>query len=782
MWRQKLSTLINVVGLALGITCTILIYLIVSDAASYNSFYDNKDQLYRVVTDIQNSQGSGGTPGVPPPLPDALKEDLDGIDNQAFISAVSNEVLIRVGDNVDNYDYHQLDERVAYTEPAYFDLFQPPIISGSYASFGLTKKVVIAERIAERLFPGEEAVGRVLSINNKDDFEIVAVMENPPENTDIPFEMLISYETIREDYLAMTGWGSVSSDDQVYVMLEKGVSSVQMDNQLVKFVKKNFPNDNPGERSMRFQPLSEWHEDDRYTNYSYNTFSKTGMISMSLVAVFLIITACVNFINLKTALTLRRTREIGIRKVMGSSKGQLIFQFFGETFITVLIATILSLGLSELLLLDLNEMLGASLHISLEVTFVLFLLLLMIVVTLLAGFYPSRIIAHYQPALALKNIVSTSGRKESFLRKSLVTFQFFISQFFIIGTIVLISQMDYLDSLDLGFRTDSIINIRIPAADDSKKKVFKTSLENIPAVEYVSLVNATPASGSVSVTDYDIGTENTDLLTAVKMADKDYFDLYEIPFLAGEGLLDSDTLNRLVVNETWVLQSGFDSPADALGAMVDIWGRSVPVSGVVRDFHTVSAHDNIQPVVIISSLGNTRMVAIKISGTRLNEVITEVGKKFKEVYPEYTYDYEFLDEYIGEFYESERDMARTFTFFALVAIVIGMLGLFGLIAFTTERRLKEIGVRKVLGATMTQIFVMFSWDVIKLVAIAFLFAAPLAWFAMTRWLENYQYRIDLNGSIFLIGLGLTVLISMATISYRSLQVAYTNPADTLRTE
>ncbi len=783
MRRQELTSLINITGLSLGITCAIVIFLLVQFANSYNDFFDHQDRLFRVVTDVQNSQGSGGTPGVPPPMPESMKQDINGIETQAFISAShGGETLIRKEKADGEFEYFQLDENVAYTEPSFFKLFTPDIIAGSSEKFGLPKKVIISEEVASQWFPDSDGVGEVIQLNREDGFEVIAIMETPPDNSDIPFELLISYSTIKDSYLEDTGWESVSSDDQVYLRLEKEAKADHINEQLNQFEEKHFPENELGERTFKLQNVSEWHSNDRYGNYSYKTVSDASIISMSLVAVFLILTACVNFVNLKTALALRRTREIGIRKVLGSGKKQLVFQFLGETFLTVLVATLLSMGLSELMLLEMNEILETELHIRFTAEFTGFIILLMVIVTLAAGAYPAKVIAGYQPALAIKNVVSSSGKKEAFFRKSLVTFQFFISQFFIIGTIVLISQMNYVESLDLGFHTESIINVPVPRSENSTKKVLKNTLSGVPGVENVSLISSTPASGSVSITNYDIGTDQTDLLTAVKIADENYFELYNMELLAGQGLDASDTINRLVVNEKWALQSGFEDPGDALGTMVKIWGYNVPVTGVVKNFHTISARENIQPVVVMSGLGNARNASLKLVTSNLNETMGAVEKAWKQVYPEYTFEYEFLDEYIAGFYDSERTLSRIFSFFSGVAILIGMLGLFGLISFSTERRMKEIGVRKVMGASVMQIVLMFSWDVIKLILVSFLFAAPLAWYVMTQWLANYTFKVDISIFVFISGFALTALISLLTIGYRSLKVAYVNPANTLRSE
>jgi ABC-type antimicrobial peptide transport system permease subunit len=778
--RQHLTTLVNITGLALAITCTLIIYLMVTHALSYNDHFENNERLYRLVGKNANNPGRNTNPGVPPPLPEAMKEDISGIDAQVFISALSTETLIRTGSNESNFKYFQKNEYVAYTEPSFFDVFSFAIVQGSTGSFFEPKKIIITESVAKTLFPDGEALGQVIQINGEAGFEIIAVMEDSPEASDIPFEMLISYSTIKEKYLAETGWGSVSSDDQVYMLLKDNVTPEEINTQFVSFVQKHYENDeNPTVYNL--QHASDWHVNDNYGNYSHNTFPKAAIITVSLIAVFLIITGCVNFINLKTALALHRTREIGIRKVLGSGKWQLILQNLGETFLVVLAATLISLGLTEVLLIQVNSLLEADMHITFSAGFVAFLIGLMLLVTILSGLYPAMVIANYQPALAIKNVASTSGRKGATLRKGLVTFQFFISQFFIIGTIVLIAQTDYIASLDLGFSTNSILNVPVPDSSNEKKKSVKAELERLAKVEQVSLMYSTPASGSVSITDYSIGTED-ELLTAIKIADQDYLTMYNIPLLAGEGLDESDTITKLVVNEKWTIQSGFDSPDQALGTMVEIWGYNVPVVGVVKDFHTVSVNGDIQAVTIMSGLGNVRQLGIKIRTGDMQETVAAIEGVWKKFYPEYTFEYEFLDEYIAGFYESEKAMTRIFSFFSVVAIVIGMLGLLGLIAFTTERRMKEVSVRKVMGASVQQIFMMFSWDVIKLVFVAFLFAAPLAWYLMTKWLENYTFRIELELYIFFIGLALTSLIAILTISYRSWKAAYTNPAESLRSE
>jgi putative ABC transport system permease protein len=778
--RQQLTTLINTAGLAMGITCALVIYLMISFATSYNTDFANSDRLFRLVTDVTNQNGDGGTGGVPPPLPEAVMLEISGIELQTFISAASSETLVRTGQDVEDFKYFQFNEHVAYTEPAYFDIFSITIKSGSFDQFNEPSKVVINETMAETLFPGEDAVGRILQVNGKDGFQVIAVANDLPDNTDIPFKFLISYETIRKEYLEQTGWGSVSSDDQLYMVLSDNVRSEDVEKQFPAFIDKHFEENN-STITYRLQPAREWHQDDRYTNYSQRTFSNTNVISLSLVAVFLIITACVNFINLKTALALQRIREIGIRKVLGSGKKELIFQFMGETFLIVLTATLLSLGIAELLLIQLNALLESDLHITFSLGFMVFLLGLILTITLLAGLYPALVIAKYNPALAIKNVVNTSGRKGMKFRKSLVTFQFFISQFFIIGTIVLISQMNYIASLDLGFATESILNIPVPDSENQKKKSLKAEILQIPQVELASLMYSTPVSGSISITDYNIGSED-ELLTAIKVADQDYLTMYDIPMLAGIGLDDSDTINSLVVNEKWVTQSGFDSPDEALGTMVSIWGYDVPVVGVVKNFHTVSARGDIQAVTIMSGLGNVRQLGVKVRTSNLSSTVENIEDVWKKFYPEYTFEYEFLDSYIADFYESERRMTQIFSFFSLVAIGIGMLGLFGLIAFTTERRIKEVSVRKVMGASVKQIFMMFSWDVLKLVFIAFLFSAPLAWYVMNKWLENYTFQVDMDILTFLIALLATIIISLATISYRSWQTAYTNPADSFRAD
>ncbi len=778
--RNAGSTIINMIGLILGITCSIVLFLVIRFGLSYNDHHVQKDRIYRLITQNFIDDGEDLTPGIPIPLMDAFREDIRGIDRQVFIGYMYEQMLVSILDSDGETRYHQLNDGKGYTEKSFFEIFTRGIVAGSVDNFDEPNKLVISEKLAARLFPGQEAVGQYVTIDKKEEFEIIAVMKDYPRATDFPFDMFISFATVR-DQMMEQGWGSISSDDQLYVLLEKGTTPEEIDRQLIGFVQKNYNEEDARIKVFSMQSLNDLHHDDRLDTFSYRSVSRAILLTLGIIGFFLILTASVNFINLSTAVAIRRSREIGIRKVLGGNRKELVMQFLGETFIIVLVSLILSMGLTELMLIRVNSMFNMDIVLTYDVGSVLFFIALLFGITLLAGLYPAFILSGYKPVEALRSKFVTRNEKGFTLRKGLVTVQFLISQVFIMSTIVLLSQMDYIQSLDLGFNPDAIINLPLPDNDHSKKKVLKSEMLNLPGVQNASLIFSTPASSNVSITNFSMDGSEEDYNTAIKFADENFFELYEMKFLRGEGLNHSDTLNRVVVNEEWLQETGL-SADEAVGKMVRVWGYHVPVSGVVSNFHTMSAHNGLQPVMIMSGLGNTRLLSLKIDGNKFKELQPEIQQVWKKFYPEYTFEYQFVDESIREFYDSDARMGSMFSFFAMIAIGIGCLGLFGLMTYTTNLKTKEIGIRKVHGASTIQIFSMLTKEVFFLILIAFILAAPLSWYVMGEWLDNYTYKISLNPVYAVYGLVITAVIALLTVVYRSYKAAVANPANSLRSE
>jgi ABC-type antimicrobial peptide transport system permease subunit len=504
---------------------------------------------------------------------------------------------------------------------------------------------------------------------------------------------------------------------------------------------------------------------------------------MGVVALFLVITACINFINLSTAVAVKRSREVGIRKVLGSQRMQLVFQFFNETGVITFISILLSIGMAELALIKLNSFLVLDLHVDLtDTSTLLYLFSVWIIVSLTSGLYPAMLLSGFSPALALKNKITNKSTGGFVLRRSLVVFQFVISQVLVVGTIILMTQMKFIREKDLGFSKEAIILVPLPEEDLTRKSTLKLEVERMPGVEMASLCYTAPSSGSVSATGFRVDGSEESLFTHVKMIDKDYIKLFGLELVAGTNIPESDTVPAWIVNEKLVKVAGFETPEDILGRNLRMWNRTLPVVGVVRDFHMLSLEREIDPIILFSMSDNYELMAVKFEPGKFNVSKDAIQQTWQTLYPNFVYSHQFLDEEIAGFYESEEQMSKMLSVFSSIAILIGCLGLYGLISFMANEKEKEIGVRKVLGATTGQIFYIFSREFIILVVVAFVIAAPLAGYAMGKWLENYQYRTPLSWMMFASGILLTLFIAFITVGYRSLRAAKTNPVEVLRSE
>lgn len=455
-----------------------------------------------------------------------------------------------------------------------------------------------------------------------------------------------------------------------------------------------------------------------------------------------------------------------------------------------LVSILVALVLAEVGLSFLNPFLDLSLSINLasDITLWLFLIGTLIIVSVLSGFYPAMVVSAYNPVSALKNQIAIRQTSGFNLRRSLVVLQFVISQLLIIGTVVLISQMNYLRNKELGFRQDAIINVPIPIGEQpstdgaSKMRTLRNELLTIPGVEAASLSNSAPSSGSVSSTDFTIEGDEKHFGTQVKVVDGNYIDLYGLQLLAGKGLADSDTAQSFVVNERLTQVVGLANPEDIIGKNIRMWGRTLPVSGVVKNFHTVSLQDPLEATIMLNRIRNYHLLSVKMNPQAVQDALKQVQTKWEATYPEYIYSYQFLDEQIREFYEGEQRMSIMLSIFTSLAIFIGCLGLFGLTVFMANQKTKEIGVRKVLGASVESILMLFSKEFIKLILIGFCIAAPLAWYAANQYLDQFAYKIAMGPTVFLLGLAITFVIAILTVAYRSMKAAVANPTQSLRSE
>lgn len=788
--RQRGTTLLNISGLTLGLATSLILFLLVRYHKSFDTYHSNYHRIYRANVSSDGNDGKNYTSGVYPGFPEVFNADFPEAEEVTFVSYRNGGLIVIPQTSGEPKKYDE-ERGIAYIQPNFFKVFDRKILVGdSEKGLDEPNEVIISKRSAIKYFDKEDAVGEVLRYDDQD-FRVTAIMEDFPSNTDLPFDILASYITVKKSR-DESAWTGIWSDDQCYFTVKEGSTIADIEARMPAFVTKYLGDSTRNRDNTAFvlQPFSEIHFDDRFGNYNYNTVSKSTFMVLSIIGIFLLLTACINFINLTTAEAVKRSKEVGIRKSLGSLRSQLIFQFLGETFLVTLVSILVALVLADVGLSFLNPFLDLSLSINLasDVTLWLFLIGTLIIVSVLSGFYPAMVVSAYNPVSALKNQIAIRQTSGFNLRRSLVVLQFVISQLLIIGTVVLISQMNYLRNKELGFRQDAIINIPIPIGEQpstdgvSKMRTLRNELLTIPGVEAASLSNSAPSSGSVSSTDFTIEGDEKHFGTQVKVVDGNYIDLYGLQLLAGKGLADGDTAQSFVVNERLTQVVGLANPEDIIGKNIRMWGRTLPVSGVVKNFHTVSLQDPLEATIMLNRIRNYYLLSVKMNPQAVQDALKQVQTKWEATYPEYIYSYQFLDEQIREFYEGEQRMSIMLSIFTSLAIFIGCLGLFGLTVFMANQKTKEIGVRKVLGASVESILMLFSKEFIKLILIGFCIAAPMAWYAANQYLDQFAYKITMGPTVFLLGLAITFVIAILTVAYRSLKAAVANPTQSLRSE
>jgi putative ABC transport system permease protein len=787
--RQKGSTIINISGLTLGITCSFVLFLMVTYLSSFDNFHTKRERIYRVVSVSQGNHGTNHQSGVPAVLPDAFRVDFPEAEEVVFTSYRDNSLVTIPVRNGEPKKFQE-GIGVVFTEPSFFKIFDRPLIAGDGGK-GLDEpgEAIISLGWAKRYFGKEDVIGEVLKFENTE-YKITAIIEDAPANTDFPFNLLLSYITVKRDREA-EGWHSTWSNEQCYFLVKEEAAVANMESRLAAFSKKYLGDDDFDKTQFQFQSLKELHYDDRFDTYSYNTAPKEMLIAFGLLAVVLIVTACINFINLTTAEAIKRSKEVGVRKCLGSSRGQLIRQFVGETTLITLISIFAAIGCTQIALSFLNPFLEMQLSLDFtSSTLWIFLISVTVMVSLLSGLYPAFVMSGFKPVLVLKNQMSNKNSSSYFLRKALVVFQFVISQWLIIVTIVIIYQMDYTSKKDLGFTKEAILITSVPENETpatgnsavSKMRTLRQEMSQVAGVENVSLSSAPPSSGNVSGTNFSVEGVAGEFSTQVKQTDGNYLDLYELELVAGKNIQDLDTAVGFLVNEKLAQIAGFKSSEEILGRELKIWGKKYPVVGVVKDFHTVSLRQPIEATVIMNRIRGFETLALKVDLRNAESIIATLKSKWESAYPEHLFDYEFLDQNIAQFYDGERRMSTLLGLFASIAVFIGCLGLFGLATFMANQKNKEIGVRKVLGASVEGIVLMFSKEYVKLVLLGFVFAVPLGWLAMNAFLSEFSYKVELGPGIFLLSFTVSLVIAVLTVGYRSFKAAVSNPVKSLRYE
>jgi ABC-type antimicrobial peptide transport system permease subunit len=706
------------------------------------------------------------------------------------VTLVSHERygLIAVN-NGDEIKYYEEEPELTYIEPSFFNIFDWPVLEGSVATaFSEPNMVALNKTLAEKYFPNQSALGQTIRLDKTLDLKVVAVLEDAPKNSDFPFGIFISMETKRtQKPKEFNQWGSISSDNVAFVLLEDNVRPAQIEKQFPAFIEKHWNKETAEVRTFVLAPFTEYHFDEAFGTFSGRVAPRTIMYAYTIIGILLIVTACFNFINMSTAMAVKRAKEVGMRKVLGSSRQQLVLRFLGETFAITLISLLISMAITERLLpLAINDFIGieVSFHPLTDFALLSYLLITLIAVSFLAGLYPALVLSSTKPISALKGGM-TKGKGNLFFRRSLVFAQFLICQILIFGTVVALRQMEYFNSVDMGYDQEYILNINLAERDAVSLELWESKIQNVPGIISHSFSYKPPFSGSQSVTNaYYYGQDSVvgELSTHIKMADDQYQKTYGLRLLAGDWLAKSDTVNQFVVNETFLKKLNITDPYDAIGKRMKLWGMTAPIVGVVKDYHVTTLSQAIDPVTMFNLKEEFGTLGLKVNGQSSASVLAEVETIWSEIHEEYEFDYNFLDQQIKEFYGGEREMSQMLTVFAIIAIFIGCLGLYGLVSFMANQKSKEIGIRKVLGATVVHLMGRFSMEFIVLVGISFVFAAPLAYYGMNSWLDQYEYRIPIGPMIFIISIGASLLIALVTTSYRSLRAASANPVNSLRDE
>jgi putative ABC transport system permease protein len=788
LWGEKGSTVINLAGLTLGITSSLVLFLLIAHHRGFDQFHSKKDRIYRVVTESAGNNGPRYTPGIPPVFPDAFRNDFHEAESITFTSYRA-DALITIPQPAGEPRKYEERKGVTYADPYFLAVFDRKVLYGNAAkSLDDPNEAMISRKSALKYFGKEEALGEVLKFDNRE-YKVTAILEDYPPDTDFPFDVMLSYSTIKQEH-EKEGWGGIWSDEQCYFTLRKNVSIHSIESRMEAFYNKYNQKENKNHRVFKIQPLSEIHFDDRYGNYNYSTISREMLLALTVIAVFLMLTACINFVNLTTAEAIKRSKEVGIRKALGSSRGQLVRQFLGETTLVTVVAVMAALVLASVALGFLNPFLDVNLALDfLSLRLWAFLLLVVVGVAVLSGLYPSFVVSGFKAVEALKNQISNRNSSGYALRRILVVFQFFISQALIIGTLVLIRQMDYFQHKDLGFRRDAVVVVPIPEREtpatgdgSSKMRALRDDVARLSGVEGGSLSSTPPSSGSTSTSPFTIEGNDENYTAQMKTVDGNYVPLYELELVAGHNIGDRDTAQGFLVNERLAATVGYKNPHDIVGKMISVWGKRLSVVGVVKDFHTVSLRSPIEATIMLNRIRNYETLSLKLDPVHLQETIHQVQHRWEIAYPEFIFSYQFLDEQIREFYEQEKRNSILLSVFTTMAIFIGCLGLFGLATFMANQKTKEIGVRKVLGASVESIVVLFSKEYLKLILVGFVLAAPLAGYVMNRWLDEFAYKIQIGPAIFLMGLLATLVIAMITVGYRSFRAAVVNPAQSLKSE
>ncbi len=768
--KYKAYSFINMAGLAIGMACCILILLWVQDELSFDRFHENADEIYRVVSEIQTADRVTHNARTPNPLGPAVKEKYPEIMNFIRYQGFDGW-LVQAGDK------SFINDNLGTADPSFFEMFTFPFLIGDpKTALNERYSIVITESMGRKYFGPEDPMGKIIRIG--EDFKVTGVIKNIPENSHLHFDCVIPIINMESYWETdLKDWEDIRF--YTYVQLHKESSPEDVSEKISGIIKEHLPK---SPTKVYLQPMTDVHlrSDFEADLDNYNQGSMAYVFIFSITALSILLIACINFMNLSTARSANRAKEVGIRKVAGAQRMDIIRQFFGESILLACIALIFALLLVELLLPLLNDLSGKNLALDFSgnIQLLLGLLAIALLTGLFSGSYPSLFLSSFQPVTIMRKDFSSKPSSGS-LRKILVVFQFALTIILLIGTTVIYSQLNYIRHRDLGFDKDHVLEFWTAHTD---YEALKNELLKNPNI--LSVTNSeTPGREPWGATglDWDGKISGEEVRFYPTMADCDYLETLKLEMVEGRFFskeFPADVTQAVVVNEAAVKAMGMESP---VGKRLRFREWEATIIGVIKDFHQTSLHNPIEPLVFRYSYDFPHILA-KINSENVPETLVFMEKTWKKFVKDYPFTYEFLDEKIDNFYKTERTIGKVFQYFTSVAILIACLGLFGLASFTAEQRTKEIGIRKVLGAEVSGIILLLSREFTKWILFANVIAWPVAYLVANEWLKNFAYRVNMRLEIFIFSAALALVIAILTVGYQAIKAALANPVDSLRYE
>lgn len=791
--RNRRHAILNISGLGVALAACIVIFLVLRFEYSHNKHLVHYSYLYQVGTSDSDGEGEHFTGGVPFPALDYLRLDFPDYTFGQLMQNYGAQVTVRnPGINNPAGNKFLESQGIYYADPPIADLFELKFLAGDKEVLKEVNNVVLSRSQAEKYFGDwKDAVGKSLNLDNaRTDLVVAGIFEDVPQNCDFPFLFLASYA----GFVANNGngwplkdWGSNTSNHQVYVRLPQNADFVRCNAELAHFERKHNSDNRQTTRKHFLLPMAEVHFDERIPANGDHQTSRSSLYSLASIGILILLMACINFVNLSTALAANRSKEVGVRKVLGGTRLQVRIQVFIETGVVVFVAVFLAIILSWISLPYIKNVMVVQSPLSLmNLDTILYTLFIALITIVLSGFYPAFVMGSFSPVEAIKNRFLTTRVGSISLRRVLVIVQFAFSQVLIIATIIAVSQMDYIQKADLGFKKEAVLVLHgnSDSASLARQEAFKNELLARSDVKSVAYGFDAPSSNNSWQSNFAFDNrEDRDFNVNIKMGDENYLKTYGIQLVAGKPYEASDTVRAYLVNETFTRKVGLKRPEDAVGKLLRLGGQAFkPVCGVVKDFHVQSLRENVPAIVLHINKRYSGTAGVKLASTNLLKTQDEIRALWDKFFPEYVYNADFLDDSINQFYLREQRISLMYKVYACLAIFISFLGLYGLVSYMAVQKTKEVGIRKVLGASIQNIITLFSKEFTVLVAVAFVLAAPVGWFTMNSWLEDFAYKVTIGPGVFLLAIVFSALIAWITVGYKAFQAAVANPVKSLRTE